>query len=45
MQGNSKLVPFKGIKVGTSGRNPWKVNMCLASFEEIWLQNKEVIDF
>lgn len=44
-QGNTTLALFKGIKVGTSGRNPWKVNMCLASFEEIWLQNNEVIDF
>lgn len=45
IQGNSKSVSFKGTKVGTNGTNPWKVNMCLALFEEIRLQNNKVIDF
>lgn len=45
IQGKSKSVSFKGTKAGTNGTNPWKVNMCLALFEEIWLQNGKVIDF
>lgn len=45
IQGNSKSVSFKGTKIGTNGTNPRKVNMCLALFEEIWLQNNKVIDF
>lgn len=45
IQEKSKSDSFKGTKAGTNGTHPWKVNMCFALFEEIWLQNNKVIDF
>jgi len=32
-------------KLAQMAQNPWKVNMCPALFEEIWLQNNNVMDF